>query len=242
MKREFDVTPWGGYYAVFIQFLVLAIAMAMVGVFIFLPLLFKRRDTRNPLAAAAMAVYFFCIGIAYIFVEITLMQKTTILFGSPIYPLGFIMGSMLLATGVGSLSVKKIIEDTEKLKMRLLRGVIGLIFLMGVFIGCGEILLGYLGTAAFFWRVAFVVAFSSLLGFIFGFFFPSGIALWRRCHPMYIPWAYAINSGSTVTATMLAILIAQLTGFRFLFIIALCLYSLALVMFFFQAQRVRDVH
>jgi hypothetical protein len=69
---------------------------------------------------------------------------------------------------------------------------------------------------------------SMVFGFLLGAYFPAGILLWGKQGEVYVPWAYAINSGSTVISSMLVVIIAQMIGFSWLFLLSLCLYGVAL--------------
>ena len=47
--------------------------------------------------------YFLLIGVAFMFVEISLIQRMSLFLGHPIYSLAIVLFSVVLATGVGSL-------------------------------------------------------------------------------------------------------------------------------------------
>jgi hypothetical protein len=227
-SSRWDITPLGGYYAVFVQFFVLFISFIMIVLFIILPVATRYRRNVQVFPATMMAIYFTSIGLAYIFIEITLMQKTTILFGSPIYPMGIIMSTMLLATGIGSYAMKRCVPNVEKTTQEIIRNSIVLFSVIALFIFCADAFFGFLLAMPFILNVFIISVISMVFGFLLGAYFPAGILLWGKQGEVYVPWAYAINSGSTVISSMLVVIIAQMIGFSWLFLLSLCLYGVAL--------------
>ena len=233
---RWDISATGGYYVVFVQFLVLLSSCVAVLCFIILPVFTRYKRSLTPLPVLMMTIYFVSIGIAYIFIEITLMQRTTILFGSPIYPMGIVMGTLLLATGVGSFAMKRCQRDLRTVRRRLLWVSAVLCMLTVTFLLCSERFFDFLLGMPFACNVCVIAMLSAAFGFLLGTYFPSGILAWGQKNTAYIPWAYAINSGSTVISSMLAIIVAQAIGFNCVFLISLLLYFVALAVFLVSSK------
>ena len=65
-------------------------------------------------------MYFLCIGVGYILIQVALIQKFVLFLGHPTYALTVIIFSMLVSSGVGSfLSGKYIGNDDNKLMRAL---------------------------------------------------------------------------------------------------------------------------
>ena len=74
-------------------------------------------------------------------------------------------------------------------------------------------------------RVALTLAVLAPLGLTLGVFFPLGIRRAAAVHPDLVPWAWAVNGCASVTATVLAIVLAMEIGFRGVWLISLLVYA-----------------
>ena len=88
----------------------LVVAVAAAGVFILLPLLF-RRDASNGGGAHGGAVgrflpfvYFACLGLGFLWVEIPLLQRFILYLDQPTYAFATVLFGVLVWSGVGSLA------------------------------------------------------------------------------------------------------------------------------------------
>src|SRR5213076_975189 len=81
-------------------------------VFLLLPFAWQRRrmrkrdpdavPTREP-ARVATVVYFASLGLGFMLVEVSLIQRLTLLLGYPTYSLTVTLAAILVSTGVGAL-------------------------------------------------------------------------------------------------------------------------------------------
>jgi fumarate reductase subunit D len=72
---------------------------------------------------------------------------------------------------------------------------------------------------------------ASVIAFPLGFFFPIGLATAREYDRGYVAWAWAINSGTTVLGSVLAIAFAMWAGFTAVLLAALGIYVLGTLAF-----------
>jgi len=81
-----------------------AIITFFILLFIFVPLLFFKADLLKGSIPAKLRhlLYFFCIGIGFMLIEVELIQKFTLFLGHPIYALSIVLMSILLFSGIGS--------------------------------------------------------------------------------------------------------------------------------------------
>src|SRR5205823_10387823 len=79
---------------------VLLISIVAVVAFLLLPLLFHARSSAPHIPPL---LYFVCLGLGYILVEITLIQRFVLFLGHPTYALTVVVFLMLLSSGAGSL-------------------------------------------------------------------------------------------------------------------------------------------
>jgi hypothetical protein len=93
--------------------LILIQALVVAFILILLPLLVSRREKRNRGLKLEISLsvffYFGLIGMAFMFVEITLIQKFILYLGHPLYSFSVILFSLLFSSGLGSLLSKKIL-------------------------------------------------------------------------------------------------------------------------------------
>ena len=82
-----------------VRVLIAAVVLAIVVPLNLLP--YAGRGDKLP---ARFWAYFFCIGIAFMVVEIVLIQKYTLLIGASIYSIGTVLLTLLIASGLGARS------------------------------------------------------------------------------------------------------------------------------------------
>ena len=75
------------------------------------------------------------------------------------------------------------------------------------------------------------VACLAPLGLIMGVPFPKGISTVQAKNPDLVPWLWAVNGASSVTASVLAAILALSFGFTPLLVGGGCCYLLAYVFF-----------
>lgn len=166
-------------------------------------------STRASISAlrATVFAYFLALGLAYLFIEIPLLQQAILILGSPTYALAGVLFGLLLCSGIGSLMVP-----------RVRRWVPGLILaLAGTAIAAAWVLPGLLNAAlglALFGRLLILAAIVAPLGVLMGMPFPAGIHVVGETAPSLIPWAWGINGCASVIASIVAALLALEWGFR----------------------------
>ncbi len=74
-------------------------------------------------------------------------------------------------------------------------------------------------------RVLCTVAVLAPLGLTLGVFFPLGIRRAEAIHADLVPWAWGINGCASVTATVLAVVMAMSFGFERVWMISLGVYA-----------------
>jgi SAM-dependent methyltransferase len=195
-----------------------------VSLFILLPLLAFRRRGLSISGSVPLAIYFACLGFAFIAIEITLLQKFILFLGHPAQSFAVVLGTLLVASGVGSLLSGRWIS-------RPLRGVwlgvagIGLCTtLMLVTLGAvGGWLLGTSLTT----RSLAAAALLAPLGLFMGAMFPSGIRLLDARSDDFVPWAWGINGSLSVIGSISSLYLAIELGFETLLLTAVAVYLLA---------------
>jgi spermidine synthase len=214
--------PFGGSgYLVLV--LLLALTLLLSGVLILLPLAVRRKSQiSNPKSQISnrFLLYFSLLGLGFLFVEIPLFQKFIVYLGQPAYAFAAVVGTLLVASGVGSRYLANRIPP--------LIGLVALATLVFVY----PILLPPLFGGTFGLPLAGRVAVTALalapLGLLMGTPFPQGLALARQCAPELLPWIWAVNGCASVVSAVLAPMVAIDLGFRVVMVIGAVAYLGAL--------------
>jgi SAM-dependent methyltransferase len=173
--------------------------------------------------------YFIAIGLAFMLVEIAMMQQLSIFLGHPIYSLVVVLAGLILSAGVGSLASEKV-EFSSNLATRI-PAVLSAVMVVGYSLAALPVVHKF--TAGALWeRVALSLALVFPSGMIMGFCFPVGLR-WMRTLGQYetLPWMWSLNGAASVLATFGATIISMessinvclLTGAAFYLIAGLAL-------------------
>jgi hypothetical protein len=182
------------------------------------------REMRRAAGRAPTAIYFACIGLAYLMLEMTLLSKLTHLIGDPVRAGSVTIASFLLFSGLGSFTAQKIGTS----RVRRLNGIFAALILVGLLEAW---LIPHItragGGTALGWRMALGAGMILPLAFLMGFPMPAGLARLERGAPALIPWAWGINGFASVLAPPMATAVGMTWGFRIAGAVALILYALA---------------
>ena len=170
-------------------------------------------------------IYFFSLGLAFLFIEIAFIQKFILILHHPLYAITVMLSAFLLSAGAGSHFSKKLSQHSAKSAILLPVAIIS------VLSSCYS--LGFEHIAAFLLetgnlsRYVFSVLLIAPLGFCMGMPFPLALARVSETTPALIPWSWGINGCASVISAILATLIAMQFGFTVLVFLAITLYCLA---------------
>ncbi|ESU20404.1 hypothetical protein FEDK69T_29220 [Flavobacterium enshiense DK69] len=173
-------------------------------------------------------LYFSCIGIGYMFLEIVFMQKFILFLGNPVYAATLVIGIMMLGSGIGSLVSSYYPINRHTLKFILLM-IVSLLLLYSFFLP--SLLENILGLAAF-QRISVLITLVIIPSFIMGFPFPIGLKLLSHIEEKNVPWAWGVNGCMSVISASLAALIAIEAGFMTVIILASFAYGVSLCSLF----------
>jgi hypothetical protein len=173
--------------------------------------------------------YFFFLGVGYMLLEVTLMERFILFLGKPVYAFTVTLASLLASTGLGSLCSLKLKKSVGKKLGRL--WIVPLIVIILVYASILGQVLEVCMRFSFLFRAFFTLIIISPLGFLMGFPFPLGIAFLERTSPAFIPWAWSINACSGAMGASLAMVIALHFGFAPVTALAAGCYLVALILF-----------
>ena len=186
---------------------------------VLLPVVARGALPRGPQFARS-TIFFSCLGFAFMFVEIPLLQRLALYLGHPSYATTVVLGSLLVGAGLGSSRAARIPLARRRLVALLVPLAVG-------------VLVSFLMWAAratidqpFAVRVAISVTALVLAGVMMGMPFPMGMA---NFDDRDRSWYWAVNGATSVLASVLAIVIALVAGFPAVLGCAIAIYLLAAV-------------
>ena len=212
-----------GYVILLITFLQLAAAALLL---IIAPLLFRLPTYRAASNKMPTLIYFFTIGTGFMFVEITFIQVFIRFLGDPIVSVSAIFTSILVFSGLGSIS-QKWLGLTAVHRIRIAVAAI-LLTTASILIFSNAILNHFIGDGI---TIRYIVTVLMLMpvSFFLGWMFPSGMEILEKRSSGLIPWAWGINGFASVTSAPLAIMLSMSIGFSNVILLGLGSYLVAML-------------
>jgi hypothetical protein len=210
---------------VLINVAVLLQAFALAALVLALPL-FKRATLGAKPATALRAMgYFAGLGLGYLMIQIYLIEKSTALLNDRALAFALVLGTMLIASGIGSYLSSRFERDTAR-GVRLAWIVIVAWALVAYF-ALDSLLAAAVGLPLLV-KCLFVMILVASVSVALGFPFSLGLVSLKDA-PGFVPWAWSLNGAFSVIATPLANLLALSVGLRTLVVLGAVLYTLCFV-------------
>jgi hypothetical protein len=150
-----------------------------------------------------MFIYFGGIGLGFMFIEISQMQRLIVFLGHPTYALSVVLFSLLIFSGIGSSSIKSDIKSTEG----LIRFACLLSFL-ALFGGVTPLITNHFQTSTTPFRMLIALSVLAPIGFFMGMAFPLGMRLAHQSSSALTPWLWGINGATSVCSSVFAIVLS----------------------------------
>ena len=207
-------------YLVLIGTLALAVPLSLL--LILAPLAALGRP-QGDVARLRPGIYFLCLGLAFLFVEIACMQRYGLFIGQPLFAAVAVLAGFLVFAGAGSFVASRVRNRARALRWAV-AGIIALLLLQTVALppppGIVESTLA---------RVILTLALIAPMAFLMGMPFPLGLSRLAGGAPAFIPWAWGINGCASVLSALLAALLAVHWGFSAVLLMAAGLYAAAIL-------------
>jgi hypothetical protein len=167
-------------------------------------------------------------SLAILTLEIVLTRIFSVYLGSPTYALAVVLFTLLLSSGIGSLTTHGVSPGDAPRRLRW--AIPSLIAVMGLYL----LLLPAIVRATQQWMLAGRIGMAIVVvlpaGFLMGQPFPLGIKEVRRQAPGMIPWLWAVNGAASVVGSVLATIVALRAGFPVVSLTGMLCYGLALAL------------
>lgn len=158
--------------------------------------------------------YFFTIGLAFMIIEIILIQKYTLVIGASIYSIATVLLTLLIASGVGARFARNFNNVVPFLVI-----VVWMVLLLML----DDALLATTYDLSMPMRALSIALLVFPLGFFMGMPFVKGA--WRVGE--LIDWGFAVNGAASVLGATLAIVLAFNIGYANTLLVAVALYVIA---------------
>jgi len=198
---------------------------------VLLPLIFGWRTifSHNP-GKFRTIIYFACLGLGYIMVEVGLISDFVLALSNPIVSASLLITGMLVSSGLGSLVSERFLDRARAVMPVIFVAIGALLIAYGLYL---DRVLDWIGTFPYGWRLlcCFMLIFPP--SFLMGFPMPTAMtSLARLGKDHMFLWAWGINGCFSVIGAALVPIIATSFGLAAVLIISGCAYLLAIPVFF----------
>jgi len=208
-------------------FLLLVVAGLTV-LCIVLPLLLTTQGAARR-GALPLTVFFGAIGLGFMLVEISQMQRLIVFLGHPTYGLSVVLFSLLLSSSLGSYLTQRTSDHhfsgSGRARLLLLLAALAVFGLL-----TPRVILAFRGSMTMV-RILAATGVLCGLGLFMGMPFPLGMKAAASKSPALTPWLWGINGATSVCASVLAVAIALTSGISASFWTGFACYAVALAAF-----------
>ena len=200
----------------------LLVVIALVACVLYVGVPFVKLAMRMPVRTLLPPVgYFGAIGMGYMLVEISQMQRLMVLLGHPVYGLGVVLFTLLLFSGLGSATVGKTPSSSSSATMRVVALLVALFVTGWLTLLLGDWARGQAtGT-----RILVSIALLAPPAFFMGMMFPMGLGAWRQQEAL-LPFFWSTNGVLSTFASVLGIVLSIEFGIALTYTIGACFYIL----------------
>ncbi|MEW6215718.1 MAG: hypothetical protein AB1478_11060, partial [Nitrospirota bacterium] len=167
--------------------------------------------------------YFAFLGIGFMFVEVSLIQKIILPLENPSYAVATVLTSILISSGIGSLLSYRV----SGLRSPFITIVLSLLIISYSILL--PIISDIISSHSMLVKIISVFFILMPLGLLMGIPFPTGLKILGERGESLIPWAWAINGCLSVLAPILTIMLAMVLGFKIVLWLGALAYLLAFV-------------
>jgi spermidine synthase len=209
----------------------LAIAAAGALVLVLLPVVVGWRTLFGPTRGkTATIVYFACLGLGYIMVEVALISHFVLALSNATLSASVLITGMLVFTGLGSFVSARYAADARRVMPQVFLAIGAFLIVYGYIL---DLALDLIGTMPYGLRLLYCFLLILPPAFLMGFPMPTAMGWLSRLgkEHMFI-WAWGINGCFSVVGAALVPIIATSFGLSTVLIVSGCAYLLALPAFY----------
>lgn len=213
------------YYATYTLVIVFILSIVATLVTLILPMLFQGAWVDKFPGRGYLLGYFVMIGLAYLLIEIALLQRFSLLLEHPAYAASAVIAGFLVSSGLGSLLWGNVSEDY---RLKLFNGAFLTIILFMIIhiFGGGSLIYSIIHLPL--WIKGIIAMLLILpLGFAMGIPLPAGITIAGQHSSSTVAWCWAVNGAASVLASSFAMVLAMSKGFSVVLKVGMFCYLMA---------------
>jgi hypothetical protein len=191
--------------------------------FILLPVR-KLRARARGLTAWMIPLFFGCLGLGFIVLEVWLFHRFSTFLGHQVYSLSIVLATLLVATGIGATTGSRLVPEP---RTRALVGTGLVLALMAIGAWVVPPILDATWGSSLWVRAAVTVAFVAPLGFALGLPFVAGLNWLAQRSPDSVPWCIGINGLASVVGSVAVVPLSMATGYHGVLVAAAAMYAIA---------------
>jgi hypothetical protein len=204
--------------AISMTLMLILISLCACAYYIIVP--FARLARRMPLSALTPPVAYFCtIGMGFMLIEISQMQRLMVFLGHPVYGLGVVLFTILIFSGIGSATVGAHYPRPGAITAR----VVALLTALAVAGLLTPLLITWARSAATDMRILLSILLLAPAAFCMGMMFPLGLSIWRR-HSELLPFFWSANGITSMFASVLGMALSIEFGIANTYALGVCFY------------------
>jgi SAM-dependent methyltransferase len=210
--------------ALFVTRFLVIIGLCACGYYIAIPLI--RLTRRTPLSTLGPPVaYFSSIGMGFMLIEISQLQRLTVFLGHPVYALAVVLFTILLFSGLGSATLGARTLPSSSIAVRL-------VALLTTLVAAGvltPLATTWARSDATDLRILASVLLLAPPAFCMGMMFPLGLSIWRR-HSELLPFFWSANGVTSALASVLGMALSIEFGITKTYELGVCFYVVSALM------------
>ncbi|MEY4176000.1 MAG: hypothetical protein RI900_3165 [Actinomycetota bacterium] len=219
------------------------VASVVAALFLWLPFGLTRRRGQAARVQGrwVLFVYFAALGLGFMLIEISMIQRFALLLGFPTLSLSVSLFTLLIATAIGA-RFSAVVQRRSSLGLPVAAGALVAVSLLYMAVATP------ITDAALAWsqwaRIAVVVALLFPVGLLLGVFLPSGIdAAIAAAGPdeatqgRLVAWCWAVNGFFSVIGSSATTILSMSVGFNRALLVGLALYVAAVVVRLVSEER-----
>ena len=221
--------------AISMTLLLLVVALGACGRYIVAP--FIRLAKRMPLSTLTPPVtYFSAIGMGFMLIEISQMQRLMVFLGHPVYGLSVVLFTILIFSGIGSATVGGFAPRPGAVIGRIV-ALLTTLMVAGLLT---PLVTTWARSEATDMRILVSVLLLAPPAFCMGMMFPLGLSIWRR-HSELLPFFWSANGITSMLASVLGMALSIEFGIAKTYALGTCLYVVCAVMIVRSRNAARSV-
>jgi hypothetical protein len=180
-------------------------------------------------------LYFAMIGLGFMFIEVSLIQKSILLLENPSYSFAVILTAILISSGTGSYMSRQYPMLSNPIFVSLLA------FLIFAYNYVYPFMLDHLVPRSLQTKILLLSLSVMPMGFFMGIPFPTGLGLLGQKYTSLIPWAWAVNACFSILAPVLTVVIALTAGFHTVMLLSSVAYVFAFILLTLMVRNMGHV-